>query len=345
MKPLITALVDTFNHERYIEQALVSILEQGLSPAELEILVVDDGSTDQTPSIIQKFVPRVKHVRKKNGGQASALNAGFAEARGVIVAFLDGDDWWAKGKLLTVADALERHPAVAAVGHGHYEFHESTNETSLRVPQQRALISMADREATRIAALHRRFLLPSALTVRRKVLEWIMPIPEEMLFIADVPLQAAALVMGTLILEQPLFYYRCHAQNLYAIDPNDDAKLCRKYQMTELVCERVSRRLLELGVPQESVSEFLAGVWVEAKRFRLGRFGGSRQDAFRTEMEAFRAAPPNPSVGYRLFRYLTLGAALLLPARSFYKIRNWYAEKDLGRYRDRLFRANVTGSD
>ncbi len=322
MKPLITALVDTYNHERYIEQALVSVLEQGLSPAELEIVVVDDGSTDQTPSIIQKFVPRVKHVRKKNGGQASAFNAGFAEARGEIVAFLDGDDWWAKEKLLTVADALEREPAVAAVGHGHYEFHEKTNETRLLVPQRPALISMADREATRIAALHRRFLLPSALTVRRKVLEWIMPIPEEMLFIADVSLQAAALVMGTLILEQPLFYYRYHAQNLYSIDPkqNDDAKLCRKYQMTEL---------------------FLAGVWVEAKRFRLGRFGGSRQDAFRTEMEAFRATPLNPSVGYRLFRYLTLGAALLLPARSFYKVRNWYAEKNLGRYRDRLFKANV----
>jgi len=111
--------------------------------------------------------------------------------------------------------------------------------------------------------------------------------------------------------------------------------------MTELVCERLSRRLVELGVPEESVSEFLAGVWVEAKRFRLGRFGGSRQDAFRTEMEAFRATPLNPSVGYRLFRYLTLGAALLLPARSFYKVRNWYAEKNLGRYRDRLFKANV----
>jgi len=75
----------------------------------LEIVVVDDGSTDQTPSIIQKFVPRVKHARKKNGGQASAFNAGFAEARGEIVAFLDGDDWWAKEKLLTVADALERN--------------------------------------------------------------------------------------------------------------------------------------------------------------------------------------------------------------------------------------------
>jgi glycosyltransferase involved in cell wall biosynthesis len=343
MKPLITALVDTYNHERYIEQALVSVLDQGLSPEELEIVVVDDGSTDQTPSIIQKFVPRVKHLRKKNGGQASAFNAGFAEARGEIVAFLDGDDWWARGKLVTVADALERHPEVDAVGHGHYEFHQETNETLLRVPQWRTLIRMSDREA--MATLERRFLLPSALTVRRKVLEWIMPIPEEMVFIADVPLQAAALVMGTLILEQPLFYYRFHAQNLYTIDPNDDAKLCRKYEMTELVCERLYPRLVELGVPEESVSGFLDGVWVEAKRFRLRRFGGSRLEAVRTEMQAFRAAFPNPSFGYRLFRYLILGAAVLLPARSFYKFRDWYAEKDLGRHRERLFRANVSGSE
>src|SRR5258708_35410839 len=73
MKPLVTALVDTFNHERYIEQALVSVLEQGLSPSELEIVVVDDGSTDKTPSIIEKFVPRVKYLRKKNGARLPPL--------------------------------------------------------------------------------------------------------------------------------------------------------------------------------------------------------------------------------------------------------------------------------
>src|SRR5260370_7914384 len=110
--------------------------------------------------------------------------------------------------------------------------------------------------------------------------------------------------------------------------------------MTELVCERLSRRLVELGVPEESVSEFLAGVWVEAKRFRLGRFGGSRQDAFRTEMEAFRATPLNPSVGYRLFRYLTLGAALLLPPRTLSNLRNSYAAKNLGPSPSRLFKSH-----
>src|ERR1700740_2912803 len=208
--PLITALVDTYNHEKYIEQALVSVLEQGLSPAELEVVVVDDGSTDGTGSIVQKFAPRVKHVRKKNGGQASAFNAGVAESRGEIIAILDGDDWWAEGKLAAVAEALEKTPEVAAVGHGHYEFHEGTTEARACVPQQRTAINLANRQATLEALRAWPFLLMGALTVRRRVLEGIMPLQEEMTFMADTAIQVAAMAMGTLILEEPLFYYRRH---------------------------------------------------------------------------------------------------------------------------------------
>src|SRR6266404_3626644 len=198
MKPLITALVDTYNHEKYIEQALVSVLEQGLSPAELEIVVVDDGSTDGTASIVEKFAPRVKHVRKKNGGQASAFNAGFAESQGQIVALLDGDDWWAKKKLATVVEALERTPEVSAVGHGYYDFHEETNEARPCVPPARTVVNMATPEAARAALRVWGFLLMGALTVRRSVLEWIMPIPEEMVFMADTAIQVAAIARGAL---------------------------------------------------------------------------------------------------------------------------------------------------
>ncbi len=93
-KPLISALVNTYNHERYIEQALLSVLDQGLSPSELEIVVVDDGSTDDTSFIVKKFASRVRYLHKENGGQASAFNAVIPDARGEIIAFLDGDDWW-----------------------------------------------------------------------------------------------------------------------------------------------------------------------------------------------------------------------------------------------------------
>jgi glycosyltransferase involved in cell wall biosynthesis len=64
----------------------------------MEIVVVDDGSTDGTPAIVEKFLSRLRHIRKKNGDQASAFNAAILELSGSIVAFLDGDDWWAKEK-------------------------------------------------------------------------------------------------------------------------------------------------------------------------------------------------------------------------------------------------------
>jgi len=345
VKPLITALVDTYNHERYIEKTLVSVLEQGLSAEELEIVVVDDGSTDGTASIVQKFAPRMKLVRKKNGGQASAFNAGFAESRGEIVAILDGDDWWAKGKLAAVAEALEKNPEVAAVGHGYYEFNEETKETKVRAPAARQFLSLANEEATREAIPGWGFLLMGALTVRRKVLERIMPLAEEMLFMADTAIQAASMAMGALVLEEPLFYYRHHAQNLYAIDATDVARLRRKYAMTEIVHDRVHRMLLGMGVPAESACALLNGTWLDAKRWRLHRIGGSRLEAFQTEMQVFREASKNPSVGYRLFEYVVVGAAtMILRPQQFYGLRHWYAARQLGRYRERLLPDGVSTS-
>ena len=118
VKPILSVLIDTYNHEQHIEQAMVSTIEQDFPAADFEILVVDDGSTDRTPDIVHKFAPRVRLLRKKNGGQASAFNAAVPEARGELVAFLDGDDWWVPGKLAAVTTAFEQNPGIAGVGHG-----------------------------------------------------------------------------------------------------------------------------------------------------------------------------------------------------------------------------------
>jgi glycosyltransferase involved in cell wall biosynthesis len=94
--PAVTVLIDTYNHERFIEEAIVSVLEQDFPRAETEILFVYDGSTDRTPEIVRRFQPQVCLIRRTNGGHASAFNAGIPETRGEIIAFLDGDDWWAR---------------------------------------------------------------------------------------------------------------------------------------------------------------------------------------------------------------------------------------------------------
>ncbi len=97
----------------FVSVSIVSVLEQDFSANEREILVVDDGSTDSTPEIIRKFVPHVRLLRKLNGGQASAFNAGIPECKGQIVAFLDGDDWWEPQKLSVVAAEFESHRKLA----------------------------------------------------------------------------------------------------------------------------------------------------------------------------------------------------------------------------------------
>jgi glycosyltransferase involved in cell wall biosynthesis len=343
MKPLITALVDTYNHEKYIEQALASVLEQGLSPGELEIVVVDDGSTDKTPEIIQKFAPRVKHLRKKNGGQASAFNAGFAETHGQIVAILDGDDWWAKGKLARVLEEMERNPEISAVSHGYYEYYESRKESKAYGPSEPTLFSLLTPEAARLAFRNWSFLQPSALTVRRKLLERIMPIPEVLVFSADSPIATASMALGARVLPERLSYYRLHANNLYSGDSGDMVKLRRRYEMDDAMCGVLWPMLLGLGVREECVSALLDPFWVLANRESLSRFGGSPLKTYRTEMRAFHADYKDPSIAYLLFKFLVMGpATLMLPPRLFYKLRAWYAKQDLGRIRNRVCRAERT---
>jgi glycosyltransferase involved in cell wall biosynthesis len=335
VKPLVTALVDTYNHERYIEQALVSVSEQGLSPAELEIVVVDDGSSDKTPSIIQKFTPRVKHLRKKNGGQASAFNAGFAEAHGLIVAPLDGDDWWAKGKLVTVLKALEQHPEVSAVSHAYYEVHEKTGEMRLCGPTEAEFLNLTTREAARAAREHWHFLIMGALTVRRRVLERVMPIPEVLVFSADGPIATAAMTMGVQVLPQPLSYYRFHADNLNVVDELDRAKLRRRLEIGAAMADVCYPMLIQMGVSRECVAELLDPLFIYANRTLLRSFGGSRLKTFRTEMRIFQSQFINPRIGYLLYKYLVVGPAmLLLPPRKFYKLVDWYARRNLRGFRE-----------
>ena len=117
-RPFVSVLIDTYNHEKFIEQAITSVLEQDFPSSDFEILVVDDGSTDCTSELVRKFSPRVAYLPKQNGGQASAFNFGIPYCRGEIVAFLDGDDWWVANKLTRVASTFAEAPSVGIVGNG-----------------------------------------------------------------------------------------------------------------------------------------------------------------------------------------------------------------------------------
>ena len=108
MTPLVTAVVTTYNQGPYIGAALGSVLAQTHRP--LEIIVVDDGSTDDTPERVDRFRDRVVYLRQPNQGVAAARNTGVRQATGELIAFLDGDDLWEPEKLELQINAAVRHP-------------------------------------------------------------------------------------------------------------------------------------------------------------------------------------------------------------------------------------------
>jgi glycosyltransferase involved in cell wall biosynthesis len=133
-KPYVSVLIDTYNHERFIERAITSVLEQDMLMDDVEILIVDDGSSDRTPEICRKFEPRARLLRKPNGGQASAFNYALPQTQGEIIAMLDGDDWWAKQKLRRALETLDEYPAVGIVGHGYYEVYSDGRPNGMAIP-------------------------------------------------------------------------------------------------------------------------------------------------------------------------------------------------------------------
>ena len=104
----IAAILPVFNGERYVRQAVESVLGQTRPPE--EILVVDDGSTDGTAGILASFGDRIRAIRTENRGVASARNAGARAARSTYAAFLDADDAWEAEAIAIDADAARRNP-------------------------------------------------------------------------------------------------------------------------------------------------------------------------------------------------------------------------------------------
>jgi glycosyltransferase involved in cell wall biosynthesis len=110
----VSAIIPVFNGERYLAQAIASVQTQG--PVVAQLIVVDDGSTDQSGALASLLAPDAILVRQSNLGPGAARNAGASLARGDYLAFLDADDVWMPGKLAAQVAALDADPLLDIVG-------------------------------------------------------------------------------------------------------------------------------------------------------------------------------------------------------------------------------------
>lgn len=111
--PLVSIIIPTYNYGRYLAKAIRSCLEQ--TYGNLEIVIVDDGSTDDTREIVQGFDDRVVYVFQQNQGVSAARNSGLDRASGAFVAFLDADDYLMEDSVDVRAQVLMDHPEIGIV--------------------------------------------------------------------------------------------------------------------------------------------------------------------------------------------------------------------------------------
>ena len=120
--PSISIVVPTYNSARFLPTALASVLAQ--TSRDYEVLVVDDGSTDDTRAVVEAIGGPVKYLHQANQGPAAARNTGIEAARGGLVCFLDADDSWKPEKLAVQVEFMSRHPSVGLVFADEEEFDE-----------------------------------------------------------------------------------------------------------------------------------------------------------------------------------------------------------------------------
>jgi cellulose synthase/poly-beta-1,6-N-acetylglucosamine synthase-like glycosyltransferase len=320
-QPLVTVLVDTYNHERFVEEAIVSVLEQDFPRSDMQILVVDDGSTDRTPEILRKFEPHVRVLRKANGGQATAFNTGIPEARGEVVAFLDGDDWWAKNKLTRVIETMTADPSIGLVGHGIVVV-ERSGQQQAETLREGFRFRASTVEGARLLRRRGCFLGTSRMTVRRNVLEQIGPVPDRIVVQADEYLfTLAAVLTDAEILREPLAYYRYHEANGFQMARYEEAAVRRKQESLAALAQTLDQQLRDYGIDVRTRKDILEYTKASAEQLRLILDGGWSWETALTEWSLYRVTHSDAPVLHRAFKISVLTAAMAVPPRVFYRLR------------------------
>lgn len=300
----ISAIIPSYNNAAYLPAAVASIRSQSVRVA--EIIVVDDGSADNTAEVVAGL-DGVRYIHQDNQGPAAARNRGLAEACGEWIAFLDADDQWTGDKLDRQLAALQRTPELALIAGDMAEIDLSGALTTPSVLAKHALLERfraldgAPIPGAVASLLEKNFIPTGTVLARRSALLQSGGFPEDIRFGEDLALWVRVAARGPIAcLPERLMLRLQHGANLTGSNErmvNDLVRVAHYLRDTE------SPGLREAGLdPDRLVAEALGnlGYW----QFDQGKLREARRSMF----ASLRERPNRRATAYWLASLLPAGA-------------------------------------
>lgn len=248
----VDIVIDNYNYGRFLGRAIDSALTQ--RHPHTRVIVVDDGSNDDSREVMMRYGDRITAIFKENGGQASAFNAGLANCRGNVVIFLDADDVLLPHAATRVAAAFAGTPQAVKVQYVMAVIDQAGRPTGELKPAPHVRLPTGD---LRRSELTFPFDLPwtatSGTASSTAALRRIMPIPErEFTEAADWYLQHVVPLLGEVVsIQEVCAGYRVHGSNSYALDQAalDMAHVRQSVRYAAATRRQLRRMAGELGLP------------------------------------------------------------------------------------------------
>jgi glycosyltransferase involved in cell wall biosynthesis len=318
--PQVSVVIDNYNYARFLKQCVESALAQDYPAERLQVIVVDDGSTDESLEVARGFSDHIQLIAQSNQGQPGAFNAGIAAAEGEIVLLMDSDDYWVREKARTVVENFAQ-PGIGIVQHPLLEVDSAGRPLHTALPRWPARYRLQDFLAggAMIAAT-------TGLAFRRELLREIGPIPNDIFFASDFYLIINGFFGADAVnLSQPLGYHRVHGSNNYAEGYTDPRKLRAALKTMQTFHRYLEPKLKARGLSLSPMYRLLDETDAKRREILLAMHEGDRRAAWDLWRQLFAHWG---LTGLGFFRCATLLLALISPAfylrfYDLYRTRSW----------------------
>lgn len=317
----VSVVIDCYNHELFVEEAIASVLTQDWSGCSREIIVVDDGSTDATGERVRKYAPGVRYVYQENQGQGQAFNTGFRESSGEIICFLDGDDLWYPGKVVKVVRTFRDHPEAGFV-QNPMERVDVSGRLLWRArslpPERIGLEDILDGKSVLVGT--------SGLSIRRSIFEKLFPVPKDLTTCADDYLSKHSLLFASArsVLEI-LGGLRIHGKNSFQAMSWNPEKIEGILKMQDRLDFYFESSLEKRGLRFSPEGQRARLLERKTKEILLWGWRGRRRRAFSAWIELKKELPRSPFILFKLMTLLIAAAApgTYLRLQGLYDASRW----------------------